>query len=453
MLNILHMSQAQTKQQRITIPYTPRPLQREIHTALYNNGKRIRFAVLAIHRRFGKSVFAINECIAGALTCPLQDPKFFYIAPTFKQAKNIAWEYLKGFTRNIPGIKFYETELRVVLPNNAMIYLSGAENYETLRGNYCDGVVLDEWGNMAPKVFKEVLRPALSDRLGWCIFLGTPNGKNHFYDTYQKGLKKDKWLARTFRADETGIIAPEELEDARDEQGEDEYRQEFLCDWTASVRGSFYAAEMERVYKEGRIMNVPHAQALPVDTAWDLGLDDATAIWFVQCVGQEVRLIDHAEFRNTSLSDILLELSRKPYRYGNCYLPHDAAVRELTTGNPRTKIFEESQMFDAVEVTPVQKIEDGINAARILLPQCFFDKVKTAYGRDCLENYRKQLDSKTGEFTNKPVHDKYSHSADALRYLAINYHPQLGEVIERANVSRLRSRGQRGWQPKIIRAR
>lgn len=437
--------------QQIEIPYTPRPLQKEMHEALYNKGERVRFAVLAIHRRFGKTVFALNELIAGALTCPLPKAKFFYIAPTYKQAKSIAWEALKDFTRAIPQMKYYETELRAVFPNGAMIWLHGAENYDALRGNYCDGVVLDEWGNMSPLIYKEVLRPALSDRKGWCIFLGTPNGKNHFHDQYQEGLVTKGWMARTYRADETGLIDPDELAQARATMGEEEYRQEFLCDWTAAVRGSFYALEMERVRSDGRVLSIPHATALPVDLAFDLGMDDATAVWFVQCVRNEVRLIDYAEWRNTSLIEIIKELSRLPYRYGHCYLPHDADIRELSSGNTRRQLFEESHLFEFVEVTPVQKVVDGINAARVLLPHCFFEKVKTCKGLDCLENYRKKYDARTGEFMDTPVHDKFSHGADAFRYLAINYDPMLGDVSERTNLGRLHSRGASMAKPRVVR--
>lgn len=436
--------------QQIKIPYYPRPLQRELHRALYNNGKRVRFSVLAIHRRFGKSVFAINECIAGALTCPYKDPKFFYIAPTYKQVKSIAWEYLKGFTRPIPGMRFYETELKAVFPNNAMIWLSGAVEYDSLRGNAADGIVLDEFGNMSPLIYKEVLRPALSDRKGWSIMLGTPAGRNHFYEYYQFGNKDANWLTRTFRADQTNLIDAEELEDARRSMGEDEFRQEFLCDWTAAVRGNYYGTEMQRVRSEGRILNIPHAAALPVDLAIDLGMDDATAIWFVQCVRNEIRLIDYMEYRNTSLIDITLDLSRKPYRYGRCFLPHDAEVREMSTGNARRQVFDDSQLFESVEITPFHKVADGVSSVRVLLPSCYFDRTKAEKGIEALENYRKKQDQRTGEFLESAIHDKFSHGADAFRYLAVNYDPLLGDVTQRANISRVH-RGHSGWTPRVIR--
>lgn len=422
----------------VNIPYAPRPLQAEIHRSIarVRSPDRVNISVLAIHRRFGKSVCAVAECINTVLSCPHKKPQVFYIAPTYKQAKSIAWEYVKEFTRPIPGMQHKESELTAIFPNGGKIVLVGAENYDSIRGNYIDLCVMDEFGLMSPQAYREVIRPCLSDRLGSALILGTPAGKNHFYDIYQEALKNQEantgWIARTYRADETHILPQAELDAARATMGEEAYRQEYLCDWAAAVRGSYYALEMERTRKEGKITNVPHAKILPVDVAFDLGMDDATAIWFVQCVGQEIRLIDYQEFSNTSLQDILIQLSREPYVYGTAILPHDAQVRELSTGRTRVQTFEECALFQSVEVTPRIKIGDGINAVRQLFPQLYFDQSRTLKGVDCLENYRKQYDPKTGEFKENPVHDKFSHGADAMRYLAVHYHPTMGDYRHRA---------------------
>lgn len=367
-----------------------------------------------------------------ALNCPHKRPQVFYICPTFKQAKFIAWEYVKEFTNPIPGMKYLETELTAIFPNQAKFVLLGSDNYNSIRGNYIDLAIMDEFGQINPQAWREVVRPALADRHGSCLILGTPNGKNHFFDIYEQAKRLDGWLAHTYRADRTGIIDPSELEASRIEMGDEEFRQEFLCDWQAAVRGSYYALEMERLRALGHITNVPHARILPVDLAFDLGMDDATAIWFVQCVGQEIRMIDYKEFRNTSLQDIALALSREPYVYGTAILPHDAQVRELSTGKTRVETMEESALFQSVEVVPRLKIVDGINAVRQILPQCFFDETRCFTGIDALENYRKQFDQKTGEYKENPVHDKYSHGADAFRSLGVHYHPTMGEARNRA---------------------
>ena len=443
----------------VKIRYSPRPLQQEMHRALRPPDKPVtRFAALAIHRRFGKTVWAVAELVNECLTNPLDNVRCAYICPTLRQARSVAWDYIKDMTREIPNMRFYETDLRVEFPNGARIQLSGAENFEVLRGNYYDLVVLDEFGNMNPLVWKEVLRPALSDRMqngipsGRAIFLGTPNGKNHFFNTYKEAESEPNWLARTYSALETGIIPQQELDDARRTMGEEAFRQEYCCDWTAQVRGAFYSYEMSEVRQSGRILTIPLARQLPVDISFDLGLDDATSVWFSQSVHNEVRLIDFKEWTNTPLLDVLDALRKPPYhqyRYGKCWLPHDAEVRSLNDGKTRTETIENSFMFEDVIVTPRLPVEEGINAARMLLPQCFFDIQKTQGGIDCLDNYRKVFDPKTGIFKNTPIHDVFSNGADSFRILALNHSSKLGDAYERAidikNPSKTR------YLPRVVR--
>jgi len=411
----------------IVIPYAPRPLQLEIHNALYNDGKRIRFACLAIHRRFGKTVCAINELVAGALTCPLNRPRFHYIAPTYKQAKSIAWDYLKEFTRVIPNMRYMETELRADFPNGSRIQLVGAENYEAMRGQYSDGVVLDEWGNMSVNIWTEVLRPALSDRKGWAIFMGTPNGKNHFYHTYREAEKTEGWLARTYSADETNIIDDEELSMAKITMGEDKYRQEFLCDWSASVTGSYYSNEMGKVRAEGRICHVPHEPMLPVYLAFDLGMDDYTAVWFLQFHIKEIRCIRFQQWKNTGILDVLSDIQNEHRGYDiyQLWMPHDIAVREQVSGRSRKESLEERGYV--VEVAKRESIADGIQSCRALLYKTWFDKTNCMDGIDCLENYRKKMDARTNSYLDKPEHDEFSHGADAFRTMAYLYYDEMGK--------------------------
>lgn len=444
---------------RVTIPYKPRELQQEIHQAIRTPAGRVRFVVLAVHRRFGKSVLAINELIDGALTNPLHNPRYFYIAPTQKQARSIAWDYIKEFTRDIPDMKYYETDLRCEFPNGARIQLTGAENFEVIRGNYIDGCVMDEFGNMNPLAWREVIRPAMSDRMidgkpsGWVIILGTPNGKNHFFDIYREAQSKDSWLARTYAVSETKLIPEGELEDARSTMGEEEYLQEFECSWQAAVRGSYYGTEVSRVFKDGRVLNIPLARQLPVDISFDLGMDDATSLWFSQSVGNELRLIRYHEWTNTPLLDILDELRRPPfdqYRYGECWLPHDAEVRSMNDGITRTETIEASNMFQEVTVTTRIPVADGINAVRQLLPRCYFDKNNAMGGLDCLDNYSKKYDPKTGVYKDTPNHNKFSNGADSFRYMAINYHPSLGDIQERATVRCYKSRNKSTSAPRVV---
>jgi len=418
----------------ISTGYKPRPLQMQIHRDMK------RFSVIAIHRRFGKTVLAVNELIDAALKCKLHNPRMAYIAPYYKQAKSVAWAYLKDFCYQIPNAKAYESELRIDIPvgmNNgkpsiARIQLFGCDPPDALRGLYFDSVALDEYGNMPQSLWNEVLRPALSDRKGKCTFLGTPNGKNHFYTMYMDAAAKmeqghPEWYAATFRADETRIIDPDELASAKENMPESDFRQEFLCDWAAAVKGAFYSDEMNRARSQGRVMRIPYERGLPVNLAFDLGIDDQTAVWFFQCFRSEIRLIDYVEWADKGLIDVLKDIKEMPYVYGETIMPWDVNIRELTTGRARLEVAEELG-FDVL-VAKKMNVEDGINACRTLLSQCYFDESNCQRGIDCLENYRKKYDPRTSSFLMRPEHDEFSHGADAFRYLAVAYEPNMGEQL------------------------
>ena len=396
----------------VVIPYSPRPLQRDIHERLDTT----RFGVVVCHRRFGKTVLAINQLIKGAITCTLDRPRFAYLAPTLKQAKAVAWDYLKHYCRPIPGVEFNEAELRADLPNGGRIRLFGADNPDSLRGIYLDGVVLDEFPLMQGRTWSEIIRPLLTDRKGWALFIGTPNGKNAFWDLYS-AVSGDNWFRVMFKASQTGIIAPAELEDAKRTMSDDEYAQEFECSFEASVRGAFYAQEMQKARESGRLTRLPYDPMLSVYTAWDLGVKDSTAIWFYQQYGAEVRLIDYYEASGEGLQHYAKILDGKGYRYASHFAPHDIQVRELGTGKSRLEIAKELGIN--FQVAKQLSLHDGINAARMLLPRCYFDEAKCGKGIEALQNYRKDFNSRLDEFKDSPIHDWASHGADAFRYLAI----------------------------------
>lgn len=215
---------------RITHPYEPHKYQAELHNKLACH----RFGVVVAHRRFGKTVWAVNAIVHAALFGKKPDMRFAYIAPYYGQAKQVAWDYFKQFLHMIPDVKFNESELRVDLPNGARIKLYGGDNPDALRGIYLDGVVLDEVADMRPNVWSEVIRPTLTDRLGWAVFIGTPKGINLFYDIYRSAQDSYGWFASVYRADQTGLIAKDELEAARKEMTPEKYAQEFLCDFSVS---------------------------------------------------------------------------------------------------------------------------------------------------------------------------------------------------------------------------
>ncbi len=221
---------------KITIPYAPCPVQKEIHAALESH----RFSVLVTHRQLGKTVCAVNHLIKMATVNLRPYPRYFYVAPFLKQAKLIAWDYLKRYARNIPGVKFAEGELCVQLPNGARIWVCGADNPDALRGTYADGVVLDEYAQIKPDVFTEIIRPMLLSREGWAVFMGTPKGQNAFFELFNQAQKNAQtepgmWWVGVYRAGESNVISPAELKRLKAETPDVIFRQEYLCDFTASA--------------------------------------------------------------------------------------------------------------------------------------------------------------------------------------------------------------------------
>tara|TARA_R100001369_G_scaffold69607_1_gene97254 strand:+ start:302 stop:1588 length:1287 start_codon:yes stop_codon:yes gene_type:complete len=402
---------------QVKIPYRPRELQAEMHNKLK------RWNVLVMHRRFGKTVFAVNHMIKHVLTCPLPRPRVALIAPTFTQAKRISWDYVKHYAGVIPGVTFNETELRADFPNNGRIMLLSGENPDALRGIYLDLCVFDEYGMQNPRVWGEVVRPALSDREGAAIFLGTPAGHNHFFDILQQAKEQeeegsDQWYWKIAKASETKVVKELELDAAKMQMTPEQYDQEYECSFTAAIIGAYYGKLLAALDDENRITRVPYDPALPVHTAWDLGINDSTAIWFAQVYrGGAVNVIDYYENSGVGLDHYAEVLRQKDYHWGDHLAPHDIEVRELGTGKSRLETaFGLGIRF---KVIPKMKIADGINAARMLIPKCYFDREKCNEGLEMLRQYRQEWDDRKRMFRDQPRHDFTSHSADAFRYLAL----------------------------------
>ena len=406
--------------QRIVIPYDPRPLQRVIHEAM----ERFRWGVVVCHRRFGKTVCGANHLQRGAVRCRKPRPRFAYIAPTYAQGKAIAWDYLKYYARPIPGVKFNESELRVDYPNGGQVRIYGADNPDSLRGLYFDGAVLDEFGLMRPETLPEVIRPTLIDRQGWLLLLGTAKGKNHFYREMERAKSDPLWFTASYPASVTGILPADELAQERRGMTEDEYAQEYECSFEASVKGAVFARELQRVREEGRITAVPYDPTLPVDTNWDLGYRDATAIWFSQSsYGGVVRLIDYYQNTGEGLDHYLQHVQGKSYSYGEHWFPHDVEQHEMGSG--RQLIDMARAKLRNVCVSPKLSLADGLHAVRMLLPRCYVDAEHCLKGVDALTSYRWHYNTELKEYTNTPEHDWASHGADALRTLAVRYDPAI----------------------------
>jgi hypothetical protein len=402
----------------ITIPYRPRPFQKVIHAGMETH----RWGAVVCHRRFGKTVCAVNHLQKCAMRATRERPRFAYIAPTYKQAKAVTWDYVKHFAQPVLDHDVNESELRVDFAQNAsQVRLFGADNPDSLRGMYFDGVVLDEYGLMPPKTFSEVVRPMLSDRGGWALFMGTPNGKNQFYNVVQQARDDPDWFFAEYKASQTGVLSAEELASARQVMTADEYQQEYECSFEASVKGAIYARELIQAREQGRMTRIPYDPAVLVDTDWDLGFGDLTAVWFSQTFPTgEVRLIDYAEAAE-GLPYFVSLLRGKGYAYGDHWAPHDIALKEMS-GNSRLQA--SRQLGLNFLISPkVERIEDGIHAVRMLLPRCWFEADRCRDGLEALHNYRwkvPNVQDPTGR--PLPVHDWASHGSDAFRGLAYRHY-------------------------------
>lgn len=393
-------------------PFSPRSQQWELRDS------EERFGVLVLHRRFGKTCYAVDKLIRDVLECELERPRGHYFAPFLKQARAIAWDYLLEYTRHIPGMVYNKGELAANFPNGARIQLHGADNPDTFRGQYSDSVILDEVAQMSPRMWSEVIRPALADRQGKALFIGTPWGRNNlFYELWEKAESLDGWTRQKWNCYETDAIDPVELETLRREMEPEEFEQEMLCSWSAQVRGAYYGKALDKAESEGRIASVPYQDDVPVGTAWDLGINDCTAIWFWQICGREIHLIDYKEFTGAGLPDIIRELQTYPYIYDTHIGPHDLRVRELGSGVSRLETAGRLGLkFNVARNIPVI---DGIHGVRDMLGRCWFDEKKCRTGLEALRLYRSEWDDVKRVASLRPVHDWTSHASDSLRYLAV----------------------------------
>ena len=399
------------KTTRVPLPYAPR----RCFLPFHDRGQR--FAVGVAHRRCGKTVACINDMIRRAVLSEKPMYRAAYVAPFLKQAKDVAWDYLKAYSRPLWTKPPNESELYVELVNGQRIKIFGADNPDALRGGYLDDVTLDEYADMHPILWGSVIRPMLSDRLGSATFIGTPKGRNAFHALYVHARADPSWFTFFLPASATGIIEPAELADARRMMTPEQFEQEYECSFDAAILGAYYGRDIAALERRGQITTVDPVPGEPVHTAWDLGIGDATAIWFWQAVGAEIRVLDHYAASGRAIPHYVAAIDARAFVQGLDYVPHDARVRSLETG--RTRLETLVGLGRKPVLVPAHKIMDGINAVRLTLPHVWFDAERCRDGIESLRQYRADYDDKARTFKDTPKHDWSSHDADAFRYLAM----------------------------------
>ena len=414
----------------IIIPYKPRFWSKELH----NTDKKL--IVIVAHRRSGKTTATLNHLIREAIRNPRSI--YAYIAPTYKQAKMIAWDYLQHYIKEVPS-KINQSELNITFPNGSKIMLLGSDNPDSLRGIGLWGVVFDEYAQQPSNIYSEIVSKSLADHNGFAIWIGTPKGKGDFYRLHKIAEKEDDYLSIYFTIDqsldkETGdtidnlrlALESEKKQVARGIMTQDEFDQEWYCSWESAMKGAVYKEQLRKAREEGRITTVRYDEQYPVITAWDLGWNDATAIGFFQQIGNEDRIIDYLEVSGASLSQIVSQLREKGYNYVKHILPHDVMVSDISTGKTRHEILG-SLGLSNIEVAPKSSIDDGIQAVRTRFNRFVIDSEKCSILVDKLGLYHFEWDDKINDFKKTPTHDNTSHCADMIRYYCIQ--PEQDKVV------------------------
>lgn len=399
----------------LIIPYAPRDAFKPYHA------NKKRFSVTVAHRRAGKTVARLNRLIRDAIECKKLNPRFGYVAPYYVQAKEIAWSYLKHYTAPLAplGVKYHEADLSITFGhNNAQIRLYGAENAERMRGLYFDGIAPDEAQGISAVTLRTIILPCLADRQGWLDISGTPKGWENLLGEVVKLAKDnpDEWFLQILKASGTGILPATELALQKKLMSDSEYAQEYECDFDAAITGAVYGKQIAEMEAANRVRSELYDESLPVHTAWDLGYDDSTAIVFWQKAGMEVRIIDCYENSVEDIVHYAEVVSGKPYRYGEHYVPHDAANKLLAAGG-KSIVQQLHAMGIKTRVVAATSQQNQIEALRMVLGKTYIDSENCKPLLAALKQYQFEWDADKQTFRSKPKHDWSSHYADATEII------------------------------------
>lgn len=374
---------------------------------------------MVAHRRAGKTVACVADLVYSALVTKKQDTRFAYVAPQYNQAKDIAWLYVRRLTADIPGVTYNEAELRANLPNGAQVRLYGADNPDRLRGMYLDGVILDEHADMRPRVWGEIIRPMLSDRKGWAAFIGTPKGHNEFYRVYQEA--DEDWFKLCLKGSESGLIDASELEAMRRSMTEDQYEQEVECSFEAAIHGAILGRYMTKAEEAGRINACAYdPDGAPVEISCDIGFHDTASWWFWQPKFNGFSLIDYDEGSGIDAPEWAARLNArcqaKGYDLGHIWMPHDATAKTFAAQHTAQEFFWKAFGVSKVDIVPMTSKADRINAARMVIDRCEFNRDLCNDGIEALKQWKFKFDEARKEYSKEPEHDWASHPGDAFSY-------------------------------------
>lgn len=413
----------------VIVPYLPRKAFLPFHA------RTEKEAVLVCHRRAGKTVSIANDGQMRAMTNPRRQPppRYAWFYPTRVRAKDIAWSYLKYYSRVIPGVKHYEGELAVEYPNGARFTLYGADNSRGV-GLYLDGVYYDEADEIPQHVIADVA-PALADRGGFAVYAGMLKGRYNLWKRYEANVRNPSVFTMMLRASESGILPADELRRLRNSMGEAAYEMQLECNANASVANAIYGKQMDDLRKSGRLRRVAHAPDAPMCAFFDIGHSlsgDDWSMWLVQMAGRDILVLEYYARTGEIPAHYAAKLREWEEKYGTklsgVYLPHDGG-RQDQQGNTTKSQLEAAGVGRVVVVDRTPNVWDGINHLRALMPRIYINdagctqgwtlgETEMPSGVDCLDFYCKKEDVSTGIIRDIPVHNQFSHGADALRTFA-----------------------------------
>lgn len=380
--------------------------------------------VLVWHRRAGKEKTCWNYLIMQACR---KVGIYYYFFPHFSQGRKILWDGVdkEGFRLldHIPKELVHgnpnSTEMKIRLRNGSLIQIIGTNNIDSIVGTNPVGCVFTEYSLQDPRAWS-LIRPILVENGGWAVFNFTPRGGNHGKDIYEMARLNPDWFCQLLTVRDTSVVSEEDIQAERDSgMSEDFIQQEFYCSFTLGIEGSYYAKYMQEARDEGRVGNIPWDKQTRVFTAWDLGFGDSCAIVFYQVIGNEVHCIDYYENHGEGLAHYVSVLKDKPYVYADHFAPHDIESHAFSSGLSAREVGSSLGIRFITLPTLKIRLEDGIETLRGLFPRIWIDETKCKYLVKCLENYRKEFDQRLETYKERPRHDKYSHGADAARYMSI----------------------------------
>lgn len=418
------------QQREVVLPFAPRPWQVPL---LNDQAKRI---TAVVHRRAGKSTALMWRGIMRALTNPRRTPppRTVHVLPYHVQWDRTGlWDQVKTAAGAIEGAQLRQVERRIVLPNGGVYQAGGLDRPDGWRGGYADEIIVDEYDDVLAGGLVAVVEPMLADHDGVLIRSGTPKGNGQLKQAYDDAGVKAGHSRYFLRFQDTRVLSDQAIARMRSEMTPEEFAQEFECSWDAPRSGSYYGRLLHDAQVAGRITRVPHDPRLPVSSSWDLGLDDATAIWLWQIAPPlEIRAIGYYEASDEVLSHYAQWLLGHDYTWKRHLLPHDASVRSL-----ETKMSREATLnglgVRPTRIVPASNVADGISAMRMLLPRMWFDEVACAAGLKALRGYGREWNEAMGTWRASPRHDWASHGADAARVFAVG-HREPREEGRRADI-------------------